>query len=92
LLPAPHVAGLLPARVPVPTNGQRKYVQVQGVGVGYLTTVTDREYHQITLVGLSQGACVWKQAHQFTACAKPDGMTPYQASVKLKTEQVKVKM
>jgi len=91
-LPAPRVAGLLPARVPALTNGQHKYVQVPGVGIGYLTTRIDRGYHQITLVGLSQAACVWKQAHQFTACQKPGGVTPYQASVKLKTEQVKVKM
>jgi hypothetical protein len=92
LLPAPQIAGLLPARVPVPTNGQHKYVRVPGVGIGYLTTVTDREYHQITLIGLSQAACVWKQAHQFMACEQPGGVTPYQASVKLGSEQVKVRM
>jgi hypothetical protein len=92
LLPAPQIAGLLPARVPVPTNGQRQYVQVRGVGVGYLTTVTDREYFQIALIGLSQAAVVWKRLEQFNTCCAPKGCTPYQASVKLKTEQVKVRM
>jgi hypothetical protein len=92
LLPAPRIAGLLPARVPVPTNGQHKYVRVPGVGVGYLTTITDREYHQITLVGLSQTACVWKQAHQFMPCEQPGGVTPYQASPPIRSEKVKVKM
>jgi hypothetical protein len=78
--------------VPVPTNGQRHYVQVPGVGVGYLTTVTDREYHQIALVGLSQTAVIWKRSGEFAPCEKPGGMTPYQASPPIRSEKVKVKM